>query len=104
MEPLLKGPAGLEYLGKAFAKRFGQPSDALTHLPLTSRWLSSLGSNYNQEWSDHKQTLESLQDGLPKVVVPSTALRTGGSFSNGLQTSSSVSNSITDADAAGNVF
>ncbi|XP_023730256.1 uncharacterized protein LOC111877988 [Lactuca sativa] len=104
MEPLLKGPAGLEYLGKAFAKRFGQPSDALTHLPLTSRWLSSLGSTYNQEWSDHKQTLESLQDGLPKVVVPSTALRTGGSFSNGLQTSSSVSNSITDADAADNQY
>ncbi|KAK9049424.1 hypothetical protein SSX86_031607 [Deinandra increscens subsp. villosa] len=26
MEPLLKGPTGLEYLGKAFAKRFGPPS------------------------------------------------------------------------------
>ncbi|CAI9287157.1 unnamed protein product [Lactuca saligna] len=103
MEPLLKGPAGLEYLGKAFAKRFGQPSDALTCLPLTFRWLSSLGSTYNQEWSDHKQTLEALPS-QKEVVVPSTALRTGGSFSNGLQTSSSVSNSITDADAADNQY
>ncbi|KAI3752852.1 hypothetical protein L2E82_24891 [Cichorium intybus] len=41
MEPLIKGPAGLEYLGKAFTERFGQPSDALTRLPLTLRWLSN---------------------------------------------------------------
>ncbi|KAI3788928.1 hypothetical protein L2E82_01710 [Cichorium intybus] len=94
MEPLLKGPAGLEYLRKAFTKRFGQPSDALTRLPLTLRWLSSLGPSYNQEWSEHKQTVKVLQDGLPssqKVVVPSTVLRTGGTFSSGLQTSSPVS-------------
>lgn len=104
MEPLLKGPAGLDYLSKAFAKRFGQPSDALTRLPLTLRWLSSSKSSYEQDWADHKQTLKVLQDSSPspspssssssssqKAAVPSTALRTGGSFSSGLKTSSSVS-------------
>ncbi|KAJ9538232.1 hypothetical protein OSB04_030965 [Centaurea solstitialis] len=97
MEPLLKGPAGLEYLGKAFAKRFGPPSDASTRLPLTMRWLSSLGPSYNQDWSDHTQILSGLQDGSPpeKFVLPSTALRTGGSFSSGLQTSPPIS--VTDA-------
>lgn len=94
MEPLLKGPAGLEYLGKAFAKRFGPPSDASTRLPLTMRWLSSLGPSYNQDWSDHTQIISGLQEdgsSLEKFVLPSTALRTGGSFSSGLQTSPLVS-------------
>nr|XP_043623306.1 uncharacterized protein LOC122595075 isoform X2 [Erigeron canadensis] len=97
MEPLLKGPAGLDYLGKAFEKRFGPPSDALSRLPLTMRWLSSLGSTYDQDWNDHKRALSGLQDGLPseKFVLPSTALRTGGSFSGGLQTSTPIS--VTDA-------
>ncbi|KAI3815421.1 hypothetical protein L1987_15088 [Smallanthus sonchifolius] len=103
MEPLLKGPAGLEYLGKAFAKRFRTPSEASTRLPLTMRWLSSVGHTYNQDWNDHKRFLSGLQDGSPseKLVLPSTTLRTGGSFSNGLQTSTSVS--VTD-DAADNRF
>ncbi|KAK9059598.1 hypothetical protein SSX86_020302 [Deinandra increscens subsp. villosa] len=102
MEPLLKGPAGLEYLGKAFAKRFGTPSEAYTRLPLTMRWLSSLGPTYDQDWSDHKQVLLGLHDGSPSehLVVPSTALRTGGSFANGSQASTSVS--VTD-NAAGNL-
>ncbi|KAI3712413.1 hypothetical protein L1987_70969 [Smallanthus sonchifolius] len=103
MEPLLKGPAGLEYLGKAFAKRFRTPSEASTRLPLTMRWLSSLGPTYDQDWNDHKRILSRLQDGSPseKLVLPCTTLRTGGSFSNGLQTSTSVS--VTD-DAADNRF
>lgn len=98
MEPLLKGPAGLEYLGKAFAKRFGPPSDdAPTRLPLTMRWLSSLGHTYNQDWADHKRVLSCLQDGSSseKPALPSTTLRTGGTFSNGVKTSTSAS--VTDA-------
>ncbi|XP_076887685.1 uncharacterized protein LOC143537905 [Bidens hawaiensis] len=97
MEPLLKGPAGLEYLEKAFAKRFGPPSDAMARLPLTMRWLSSVGTTYDQEWNDHKRFLSRLQDNSPseKPMLPSTALRTGGtSFSSGLKTSSAAS--ITD--------
>ncbi|KAK1414663.1 hypothetical protein QVD17_30412 [Tagetes erecta] len=103
MEPLLKGPAGLEYLGKAFAKRFGTPFEASTRLPLTMRWLSWLGSTYDQDWNDHKRLLSGLQDGSPseKLVLPSTTLRTGGRFSSGLQTSTSVS--VTD-DAADNGY
>ncbi|KAI3774489.1 hypothetical protein L1987_49047 [Smallanthus sonchifolius] len=98
MEPLLKGPAGLEYLGKAFEKRFGPPSDATARLPSTMRWLSSLGPTYDQDWNDHKRVLSGLQDGSPseKPVLPSTTLRTGGSsFSSGLQTSTPAS--ISDA-------
>ncbi|GJS23453.1 T-complex protein 11 [Tanacetum coccineum] len=102
MEPLLKGPAGLEYLGKAFSKRFGPPSDASSRLPLTLRWLSSLRSTYDQDWSDHKRILSGLQDASTseKHILPSTALRTGGSFSSGLQTSSPVP----VADAADNQY
>nr|GEX79095.1 T-complex protein 11 [Tanacetum cinerariifolium] len=102
MEPLLKGPAGLEYLGKAFSKRFGLPSDASSRLPLTLRWLSSLRSTYDQDWSDHKQILSGLQDASTseKHILPSTALRTGGSFSSGPQTSSPVP----VADAADNQY
>ncbi|KAD6795456.1 hypothetical protein E3N88_06352 [Mikania micrantha] len=85
MEPLLKGPAGLEYLGKAFSKRFGPPSDATARLSLTMRWLSSLGPIFDQEWNDHQRIYSGLQD--EKSVLPSTILRTGGSsFSSGLQT------------------
>ncbi|GJS23454.1 T-complex protein 11 [Tanacetum coccineum] len=103
MEPLLKGPAGLEYLGKAFSKRFGPPSDASSRrLPLTLRWLSSLRSTYDQDWSDHKRILSGLQDASTseKHILPSTALRTGGSFSSGPQTSSPVP----VADAADNQY
>lgn len=100
MEPLLKGAAGLEYLGNAFAKRFGPPSDATARLPLTMRWLSSVGPTCDQDWSDHKRTLDGLQDVDKVVVLPSTALRTGGNFSSGLQTSTTV----TATDAAGTVL
>ncbi|KAL8242403.1 hypothetical protein R6Q59_012705 [Mikania micrantha] len=102
VEPLLSGPAGLEYLGKAFAKRFGSPSEACIRLPLTMRWLSSLGPTYDQDWSDHNRVLSGLQDGSPseKIVVPSTALKSGGSFSNGLRPTSV---SVTD-DAADNGY
>ncbi|XP_071713927.1 uncharacterized protein [Rutidosis leptorrhynchoides] len=93
MEPLLKGPAGLEYLRKAFEKHFGPPSDASARLPLTRRWLSSVGPTFDQIWSDHKRIVTSLQDDSPsdRVVLPVTTLRTGVTSSNGLQTSTPIS-------------
>ncbi|KAK1578603.1 hypothetical protein Q3G72_031550 [Acer saccharum] len=82
MEPLLKGSAGLDYLQKAFANRHGTPSDAYTSLPLTLRWLSSVRICKDQEWEEHTNSLSALtrQEESSCVPLPSTTLKTGGSF------------------------
>ncbi|XP_074330115.1 uncharacterized protein LOC141667492 isoform X2 [Apium graveolens] len=84
MEPLLKGPAGLEYLEKAFVKRYGPPSGALTSLPLTTQWILSVWENRDQEWGDHTTALSDLRNrngASGQILVPSTTLRTGGNLS-----------------------
>nr|DAD24283.1 TPA_asm: hypothetical protein HUJ06_025747 [Nelumbo nucifera] len=80
MEPLIKGPAGLEYLKKAFANHYGSPSDASTSLPLTAHWLSSLKVSSEQEWNDHTNSLSALTtiSASSSRGLPSAALRTGG--------------------------
>jgi hypothetical protein len=83
MEPMLKGPAGIDYLGKAFAKRYGPHSDALTALPLTMSWLASVWPSKDQEWIEHKTSIHNLknrQDNSSQKLLPLTALRAGGSF------------------------
>lgn len=98
MEPLLKGPTGLDYLRNAFANRYGSPSDANTSLPLTVQWLSSIIGFKDEEWEEHKNLLSSLM-GYEKSVpgfLPSAALRTGGSFlvkTNGNQMTTSAARS-----------
>ncbi|GFY89353.1 T-complex protein 11 [Actinidia rufa] len=82
MEPLLKGPAGLDYLRNAFANRYGPPSDSPTALPLTMGWLSSVLDSKDQEWHEHTNALSELtrsSEILSERLLPSTALRTGGS-------------------------
>nr|XP_029122495.1 uncharacterized protein LOC105051720 isoform X2 [Elaeis guineensis] len=76
MEPIIKGSAGVEYLQKAFADRYGPPSGAASSLPLTVQWISSLRNSLEEEWSEHVDSLSvlSTSDGLPPV----TSLRTGG--------------------------
>lgn len=76
MEPIIKGSAGLEYLQKAFADRYGPPSEAASSLPLTVQWISSLRNSLEEEWSEHVDSLSvlSTSHGLPPV----TSLRTGG--------------------------
>nr|GEY26743.1 hypothetical protein [Tanacetum cinerariifolium] len=93
LEPVLKGPAGLEYLGKAFTKVYGPPSDALIRLPLTMQWLSSVVPGKDQEWNEHMKALSDLQQHLSseRTALPSTALRTGGHFPSRLQTSPAMS-------------
>ncbi|XP_071736870.1 uncharacterized protein [Rutidosis leptorrhynchoides] len=100
LEPLLKGPTGLEYLGKAFTKLYGPPSDALIRLPLTIQWLSSVAPGKDREWSEHRGVLLELHDSSSeRLVLPTTVLRTGGQFSRTLQTSPNVFISdITGAD------
>ncbi|KAK4855765.1 hypothetical protein QYF36_010650 [Acer negundo] len=82
MEPLLKGSAGLDYLRKAFANRHGTPSDAYTSLPLTLQCLSSVRICKDQEWEEHTNSLSALtrQEESSCVPLPSTTLKTGGSF------------------------
>lgn len=92
MEPMLKGPAGFEYLRSAFSKHFGDPSDAATSLPLTCQWLSSVKTGINQEWSEHTTSLSSVsQESSSQGSLPSAVLRTGGSFLVKSNTSSGAS-------------
>ncbi|GFY88535.1 T-complex protein 11 [Actinidia rufa] len=84
MEPLLKGPAGLDYLRNAFAHRYGPPSNSSTALPLTMGWLSSVLDSKDQEWREHINALSELtrtNEISSLRLLPLTALRTGGSVS-----------------------
>ena len=81
MEPLLKGPAGLDYLKNAFANRYGSPSDAYSSLPITLQWLSTVSNCKDQEWEDHRNSLSTLDhESSPHGFIPSTALRSGGTL------------------------
>ncbi|PIA40931.1 hypothetical protein AQUCO_02300007v1 [Aquilegia coerulea] len=83
LEPVIQGPAGFEYLRKAFGNRYGSPSNASNSLPLTVQWLLSVRSSVEQVWDEYTGSLSGLSTrhassthGLP----PHTALRTGGSI------------------------
>ncbi|KAG5233172.1 T-complex [Salix suchowensis] len=77
VEPLIKGPAGLEYLKKAFADRYGSPTDATSLLPLTRKWMASVNTGAEQEWEEY---IDSVSATINDTQVPiPTALRTGGS-------------------------
>lgn len=100
LEPFLKGPGALEFLGKAFTKHYGHPSNAFTSLPLTENWLSSMNGSKDEEWNEHKISrtlLTSRQEYSSRSFLPSTTLRTGGSLlvkmssTNAADTSSSPS-------------
>lgn len=81
MEPLLKGPAGLDYLKNAFANRYGSPSDAWSSVPLTLQWLSSVSYCTDQEWEEHRTSLQPLNyESSSQGYIPATTLRSGGNF------------------------
>ncbi|KAG8368800.1 hypothetical protein BUALT_Bualt15G0084400 [Buddleja alternifolia] len=82
LEPFLKGPEALYYLGKFFTNHYGHPSKACNALPLTEKWLSSARVGKDEEWNDHKNSLSELtrrHESSP-TFLPSTTLRTGGSL------------------------
>ncbi|KAL9229053.1 hypothetical protein vseg_004569 [Gypsophila vaccaria] len=83
MEPMIKGPAGLEYLQKAFSNRYGPLSNASTSLPLTKNWLSLVRPNLDQVWGEHVDSMSHLPATPASGCqgIPSIALRTGGSVS-----------------------
>ncbi|XP_074273348.1 uncharacterized protein LOC141596963 [Silene latifolia] len=83
IEPLIKGPAGLEYLQKAFSDRYGPPSNASASLPLTKNWLSLVRNNATQVWGEHLDSISTVPASPASGAqgIPSIALRTGGSVS-----------------------
>lgn len=81
VEPLIKGPAGLEYLRSSFSKRCGSPTDAPSSLPLTRQWLSSVWPDVELEWKEYTDSVAATMSknaGVQPGILPST-IRTGGS-------------------------
>ncbi|KAL4279481.1 hypothetical protein GQ457_03G002880 [Hibiscus cannabinus] len=85
MEPLLKGPAALDYLMKGFANRYGSPSDANSSLPLSMQWLSSVWNCKDLEWGEHQNSLSTLKanDTSSQELYTSITLKTGGNYNSG---------------------
>ncbi|CAE6128878.1 unnamed protein product [Arabidopsis arenosa] len=82
LEPLLKGPAGLEYLKKSFSSRHGSPDQASSSLPLTKRWLLSVRGEAEREWKEHQDALSAVTNNHSgSSGLPSTTMRTGGNIS-----------------------
>ncbi|KAI3448328.1 hypothetical protein Pfo_004993 [Paulownia fortunei] len=81
LEPFLKGPEALYFLGKAFTSRYGHPSNAVIALALTAKWFSSAREGKDEEWNEHKSSLSELtrKHESSSSFLPSTTLRTGGS-------------------------
>ncbi|KAL7082378.1 hypothetical protein ACP275_14G095200 [Erythranthe tilingii] len=81
LEPFLKGPDALYFLGKAFTIRYGHPSNSLTALPLTAKWLSSAREGKDEQWNEHTSLLSELtrRQYDSSNFLPSSTLRTGGS-------------------------
>lgn len=80
LEPVLKGPEALYYIGRAFTNRYGHPSSAKTALPLTEKWLASAQEGKDEEWDEHKSLVLELtrRREVSPSYLPSTTLRTGG--------------------------
>ncbi|XP_015079478.1 uncharacterized protein LOC107023331 isoform X3 [Solanum pennellii] len=81
LEPLIKGPAGFEYLRSSFSNRYGPPTEAPISLPLVKQWLSSVMLVAVQEWDDHLSSLSSLRlsSGAHSSEKAPITLRAGGS-------------------------
>ncbi|MBA0739086.1 hypothetical protein Gogos_012384, partial [Gossypium gossypioides] len=82
MEPLLKGPAALDYLMKAFTNCYGSPSEVCSSLPMTMRWLSSVSNCKDEEWGEHQNSVSNLKanDSSSQELLMSITLKTGGSY------------------------
>ncbi|CAL0325057.1 unnamed protein product [Lupinus luteus] len=103
IEPLVKGPASLDYLRNAFANRYGSPSNANVSLPSTLRCLSSVMNHKDQEWEEHISFSSALanNDSSSQDWLPSTTLRTGGNIPLNI-TGSRMASSTDGGNASGN--
>ncbi|KAJ4823492.1 hypothetical protein Tsubulata_015516 [Turnera subulata] len=82
VEPLIKGPAGFDYLTKTFTSRYGPATDAPTSLPLTKQWLATVHPVAEQEWNEYNDLLSSATSTTEssQSLLPAT-LRSGGAIS-----------------------
>uniref|UniRef100_A0A0D9W597 Uncharacterized protein n=1 Tax=Leersia perrieri TaxID=77586 RepID=A0A0D9W597_9ORYZ len=60
IQPIIRGSTGVEYLQKAFAARYGPPSDATVSLPITMKWISATKSTMEQEYREHLDSIQNL--------------------------------------------
>ncbi|KAK4747667.1 hypothetical protein SAY87_014253 [Trapa incisa] len=83
IEPLIKGPTGMEYLTRAFHEHYGPPADASRALPLTANWISSTHPSAEPEWEEHLCSQGNLvvNDRMDPMGLPPITLRTGGAVS-----------------------
>ena len=77
MQPIVRGSAGVEYLQKAFAGRYGPPADASASLPLTLQLISASKSVAEQEWSEHSDCLSVLPSSAGQTPALVPVLRAG---------------------------
>ncbi|KAJ8747311.1 hypothetical protein K2173_012959 [Erythroxylum novogranatense] len=101
-KPVIRGPAGLEYLKMAFANRHGPPGAALSSLSLTKQWLSSVSPYVEQEWHEHMDYLCDFtkDNDSSKNLFPYT-LRTRGTTYSVPKIRSSTSNAESPKEPMG---
>jgi len=100
IQPIIKGSAGVEYLQKAFADRYGPPSHASSSLPVTLQWISTSKNIVEEEWSEHSDSLSVLPSAShAPIVVP--VLRAGHGAAVGQLSSSSAAGSSGQPECKG---
>jgi len=100
IQPIIKGSAGVEYLQKAFADRYGPPSNASSSLPVTLQWISTSKNIVEEEWSEHSDSLSVLPSAShAPIVVP--VLRAGHGAAVGQPSSSSAAGSSGQPECKG---
>ncbi|KAL5647573.1 hypothetical protein ACJX0J_041928, partial [Zea mays] len=76
MQQIIKESAGVGYLQKAFADRYGPPESAPASLPLTLQWILTSKNIAEEEWSEHSDCLSIMPaTGQAPALVP--VLRSG---------------------------
>lgn len=76
MQQIIKESAGVEYLQKAFADRYGPPETAPASLSLTLQWILTSKNIAEEEWSEHSDCLSVMSAaGQAPALVP--VLRSG---------------------------
>jgi hypothetical protein len=93
MQQIIKESAGVEYLQKAFADRYGPPENASASLPLTLQWIMTSNNIVEVEWSEHSDCLSIMQSaGQAPALVP--VLRAGHGTLVGQPSSSAADTSV----------
>eukprot|EP01018_Ginkgo_biloba_P001447 Gb_12075 [translate_table: standard] len=99
LTPLIQGPAGVEYMQKAFTAHYGPSSRAISNLPQTVQWLVQVKQSIEEERDDFNASVEAFKStqsssqssmtmGLPLV----TSFRTGSHMGFGKEVSTSYAN------------